>query len=74
VGLDVKTVSEGLNPVLRGWANYFRRGNSAKKFGHVDHYVYRRLARFASIKPRSTDEVNPGEAAYPCERPPELGR
>ena len=50
VGLDVKTVAEGLNPVLRGWANYFRRGNSAKKFGHVDHYVYRRLARFASIK------------------------
>jgi RNA-directed DNA polymerase len=50
VGLDIDTVVAGLNPALRGWANYFRRGNSARKFAHVDHYVDQRLARFASIK------------------------
>jgi Group II intron, maturase-specific domain len=25
-----------LNPVLRGWANYYRVGNSSRKFGIVD--------------------------------------
>jgi group II intron reverse transcriptase/maturase len=50
VGVDIDTVVAGLNPALRGWANYFRRGNSARKFAHVDHYVDQRLARFASIK------------------------
>jgi group II intron reverse transcriptase/maturase len=50
VGLEIDTVVAGLNPALRGWANYFRRGNSARKFAHVDHYVDQRLAHFASIK------------------------
>jgi len=50
VGFDIDTVVAGLNLTLRGWGNYFRRGNSARKFAHVDHYVDLRLARFASIK------------------------
>jgi group II intron reverse transcriptase/maturase len=50
VGFEVKVVAGWLNPVLRGWANYFRWGNSARKFGHVDRYVHQRLARLASIK------------------------
>ena len=50
VGLEIDTIVAGLNPVLRGWGNYFRRGNSARKFNHVDNYVDQRLARFASIK------------------------
>jgi RNA-directed DNA polymerase len=36
-------VSE-LNPVLRGWCNYFRWGNSAGKFTQIDRYVQERLA------------------------------
>ncbi len=39
-----------LNPVLRGWGNYFRHGNSNRKFHAVDSYVHQRLARLASIK------------------------
>jgi len=39
-----------LNPVLRGWGNYFRWGNSAKKFSQVDDYVRERLALFDSKK------------------------
>jgi RNA-directed DNA polymerase len=39
-----------LNPVLRGWSNYFRYGNSARKFTAVDSYVHMRLARLASVK------------------------
>jgi len=39
-----------LNPVLRGWAAYFRIGNSTRKFAHIDNYVRLRLARLASVK------------------------
>lgn len=39
-----------LNPVLRGWCNYFRWGNSAKKFTQIDLYVHERLALFDSKK------------------------
>ncbi len=39
-----------LNPVLRGWGNYFRHGNSSRKFNVVDSYVHLRMARLASVK------------------------
>ena len=29
-----------LNPVLRGWCNYFRHGVSKRTFGYVDHYAF----------------------------------
>jgi RNA-directed DNA polymerase len=32
-----------LNPVLRGWCNYFRHGVSARTFGYVDHFAFRRI-------------------------------
>ena len=28
-----------LNPILRGWGNYFRTGNAAVKFIQIDRYV-----------------------------------
>ena len=43
---DARVLIGCLNPVLRGWANYFRSGNAAIKFGQVDGYVRRRLVRF----------------------------
>jgi RNA-directed DNA polymerase len=39
-----------LNPVLRGWGNYFRQGNSSRKFSAVDSYVHLGMARLASVK------------------------
>jgi RNA-directed DNA polymerase len=39
-----------LNPVLRGWGNYFAVGNSAKQLNAVDSYVKERLCRFLSKK------------------------
>ena len=47
---DLGVVVGDLNPVLRGWGNYFRHGNSTRKFHAVDRYVHQRLARLASIK------------------------
>ena len=43
---DVRALISDLNPILRGWGNYFRTGNAAIKFGQVDDYVWRRLRRF----------------------------
>ena len=43
---DVRVLIRDLNPVLRGWGNYFRTGNAAEKFIQVDYYVTRRLRRF----------------------------
>jgi hypothetical protein len=40
---DIRNVIADLNPVLRGWANYFRTGNAAKRFNRIDNYVWRRL-------------------------------
>lgn len=43
---DVRVLIDGLNPVLRGWGNYFRTGNAAQKFNQVDTYAWQRLNRF----------------------------
>ena len=43
---DVREVVVRLNPVLRGWGNYFRTGNAARKFNQLDTYVYLRLRNF----------------------------
>ncbi len=32
-----------LNPVLRGWCNYFRHGVSSRTFSYVDHYAFWRI-------------------------------
>lgn len=43
---DVRVLIRDLNPVLRGWGNYFCTGNAAVKFGQIDEYVYERLRGF----------------------------
>jgi group II intron reverse transcriptase/maturase len=42
---DIQQVVDVLNPVLRGWGNYFRTGNASGKFQRVDLYVNQRLVR-----------------------------
>ena len=42
---DVRVIIADLNPVLRGWGNYFRTGNAARKFNQVDTYVWRPAPR-----------------------------
>jgi RNA-directed DNA polymerase len=45
VGIDIREVIAELNPILRGWGNYFRTGNAADKFRQIDRYVCWRLFR-----------------------------
>lgn len=40
---DLRGVIAELNPVLRGWGQYFRSGNAANHFIDVDDYVVQRL-------------------------------
>lgn len=58
---DVREVIADLNPVLRGWGNYFRTGNAAKRFNQLDGYVWQRL-RSLRVK-RKGRNLKPGEAA-----------
>jgi len=44
-GADIRDVIADLNPLLRGWGNYFRTGNAASKFRQADDYVVFRLFR-----------------------------
>ena len=45
-GEDVKQVIAKLNPVLRGWGNYFRSGTTSREFLKMDSFVYERLVRW----------------------------
>jgi group II intron reverse transcriptase/maturase len=57
---DLREVIADLNPVLRGWGNYFKTGNAAKRFIQLDEYVSRRL-RSLRLK-RKGRHLRPGEA------------
>lgn len=50
VGRPIASVVDDLNVILRSWGNYFRYGNSARKFAQIDRYVHERLAFFMSRK------------------------
>jgi group II intron reverse transcriptase/maturase len=42
---DIRPVIAALNPILRGWGNYFRTGNASRHFNSIDRYVHERLIR-----------------------------
>jgi RNA-directed DNA polymerase len=50
--LPTEWIVEDLNRFLRGWAAYFRYGNSAHHFGKIRDYARRRLAGFISKRHR----------------------
>jgi RNA-directed DNA polymerase len=39
-----------LNPLLRGWGNYYKHGVSTRMFGDVDHHVWKMLWRWARTR------------------------
>jgi RNA-directed DNA polymerase len=40
-------VIEALNPLIKGWSNYFRSGVSSEVFSTMNHYVYQKLWKWA---------------------------
>jgi group II intron reverse transcriptase/maturase len=47
---DIRSVIRVLNPVLRGWGNYFRTGNASAKFNAIDRFVHQRLLALMARK------------------------
>jgi len=41
----VEKVVERINPILRGWVNYFRIGHSSRTFGYVRYWVEKKIRR-----------------------------
>ena len=56
---DIRDIIADLNPILRGWGQYFRTGNAAKRFVQLDDYVWQRL-RALRVK-RKARHLRPGE-------------
>jgi group II intron reverse transcriptase/maturase len=57
---DLRRVIADINPVVRGWGQYFRTGNAAVKFIQIDRYVEERL-RGLLLK-RVGSRLRPGRA------------
>jgi len=59
VGLDIRDVIAAINPILRGWGNYFRTGNANDKFVQIDRYVVWKLGRL--MRKRYGRNLKPGQ-------------
>jgi len=51
---STEEIVKELNPILRGWMNYYRFGNSSKKFSQIDSYVHEKLALWWNKKHQKT--------------------
>jgi group II intron reverse transcriptase/maturase len=58
---DLRETIAKLNPVLRGWGNYFKTGNASSKFNQVDSYVWMRLRKL--VRSRKGRQLRAGEMA-----------
>lgn len=73
-GNGVKNVNEviaKLNPVLRGWSNYFRSGNADREFNELDSYVYRRVTGWMERRGGQRSQFRFSQ--WPSERLYEIG-
>jgi RNA-directed DNA polymerase len=52
--LSVQAAVAQVNPILRGWVNYFRVGNSSQAFNKVQYHVERKVRRFAAKQRKRT--------------------
>jgi RNA-directed DNA polymerase len=51
-------IVHNLNPVILGWRNYFRSGNSTERLQQLDIYVWQRLRRWACLRKGSRGHWN----------------
>jgi group II intron reverse transcriptase/maturase len=59
---DLRDVIAQLNPVLRGWGEYFRTGNAYARFNQLDSYVWQRL-KALRVK-RAGSKLRAGQAEH----------
>jgi hypothetical protein len=63
IPLTLKEIVENINPVIRGWGNYYRKANVRKLFNRLDRWVIRRLWSHQYKRWRNT-----GWKKYPTKR------
>lgn len=56
--INIKMVIEKLNPILRGWGNYFRHGQGKSRFTRLDEWTRMRLRAFLLKKRRVSLEAH----------------
>src|SRR3954463_8853520 len=55
IGLSLDQLIHVLNPILRGWANYYRHAASSRCLAYLSHYLWWRVIRWLRKKyPRLT--------------------
>jgi len=69
--LSPQAVVKQLNTFLRGWAEYFRFGNSARRLAQIRWFASQRLARF--IRARHRRSMGFGWRVMAISRPVDLG-
>ena len=69
--LPVEQVVQDVNRFLRGWAGYFRYGNSTDAFDKIDRYVVTRLSLFVAKRHRAPTRYGWKLVAY--ESPNRMG-
>ncbi|MBI4743969.1 MAG: group II intron reverse transcriptase/maturase [Actinobacteria bacterium] len=62
--IKTEQVIEELNPVIRGWVNYYRIANSSRKFGKIKWYVANKVRKFMV---RRKNKKGYGYKEYPDE-------
>jgi RNA-directed DNA polymerase len=63
VPLRLGELVETINPVIRGWGNYYRRSHVRKRFHQLDRWIIRRIWSHRSRRWR-----NAGWRTYPTRR------
>jgi RNA-directed DNA polymerase len=46
-GHNIQAILRKLNPIIRGWGNYFRGGVAKKTFGKLDYWMYFKEIRYS---------------------------
>jgi RNA-directed DNA polymerase len=69
--VPVGEVVRDVNRFLRGWAGYFRYGNSARQFTNINRYALNRLARFVAKRHKRSWRYGLRAVAY--QSPDRLG-
>jgi RNA-directed DNA polymerase len=60
----IEDILQDLNRYLRGWAGYFRYGNSARHFNLIEHHAHNRLARCSWPNATSRRGPTAGESSH----------
>ena len=68
---DVPTMIAALNPVLRGWGNYFRTGNAEHECNKMDSFVWHRIQKW--LRRRGGQSASAQGRRWPESRLHEMG-